>query len=136
MAKGRWTMKTLDTKTRIDIKNVLFLTDFSQAAAAAIPYASAITRRFDAKLHTLHVRPPVINPMTPPAAWPAIEEGAKVQAESQTQKLLQAFRGIHPEVMIEEGDFWQILNQTIAKNAIDLIVLGSRGRGGVEKFIL
>jgi hypothetical protein len=34
---GRWIMKRLDIQTRIQVKNVLFLTDFSMAAAEAIP---------------------------------------------------------------------------------------------------
>jgi nucleotide-binding universal stress UspA family protein len=129
-------MKTLDTTTRIQVKNVLFLTDFSPAAAAALPYAAEVTKRFDAKLYALHVTPPVINPMSEPSGWPAMEKAAKVQSDLHRQELLHAFSGIHPEVMIEEGDFWQILNSSIEKNRIDLVVLGTRGRSGVRKFFL
>ena len=50
-------MKALETRARIGIKNVLFPTDFSSAADAAIPYATEIVRRFGAKLYALHVRP-------------------------------------------------------------------------------
>ncbi len=35
-------MKTLDIQTRIQVKNVLFLTDFSLAAAEAIPWSRSL----------------------------------------------------------------------------------------------
>jgi len=41
-------MNTVATKTRIALKNILFATDFSPAAEAALPYA--IGRRMTAKL--------------------------------------------------------------------------------------
>jgi hypothetical protein len=36
-------MKTLDTRIRIQLKNILFLTDFFPVADAAIPYATDLT---------------------------------------------------------------------------------------------
>jgi nucleotide-binding universal stress UspA family protein len=129
-------MKAPDTQARIETKNVLFPTDFSSAADAAIPYATEIVRRFGAKLYAVHVRPPIVNPMTEPAAWPALERAAKAEADAQTQALRAAFAEIKPEVMIEEGDFWRILQSAIEKQEIDLIVLGTRGRSGAAKFLL
>jgi nucleotide-binding universal stress UspA family protein len=129
-------MKVLENRTRMEIKNVLFPTDFSPAADGAIPYVSEIVRRFGARLYALYVRPPVINPMTEPASWPALERAAMAEAKAQRQSLLEAFPGIKPEVMIEEGDFWQILKSIIEPQRIDLIVLGTRGRSGAAKFFL
>jgi nucleotide-binding universal stress UspA family protein len=129
-------MRSLERRTRIEIKNVLFPTDFSPAANAAIPYATEIVTRFGAKLHALHVRPPFVNPMSEPAAWPGLERAAKAELDAQTQALRAAFPGIKPEVMIEEGDFWRILESVIEKQEIDLMVLGTRGRSGAAKFFL
>ncbi len=129
-------MKALETRAQVEIKNVLYPTDFSREADAAIPYVAEIVRRFGARLHALHVRPPVIHPMTDRATWPVLERAAMAEAAAQTQALLAAFPGIKPEVMIGEGDFWQILKSTIEKQAVDLIVLGTRGRSGAAKFFL
>lgn len=129
-------MKAIEAGTRVEIKNVLFATDFSPAADAAIPYVAEIVRRFGAKLHALHVRPPVINPMTEPATWPVLERAAMAEANAQKEASRAAFPGIKPEVMIEEGDFWHILKSTIERRRIDLIVLGTRGRSGAAKFFL
>ncbi|MGA7917882.1 MAG: universal stress protein [Candidatus Acidiferrales bacterium] len=129
-------MKTLETRTRIEIKNILFPTDFSSAGDAAIPFAMELAKRFGAKICALHVRPPVINPMTNPAGWDVLESAAKGEVEQQKNQLLGSFKGIHPEIMIVEGDFWQNLQTALATHHTDLIVLGTRGRSGAEKFLL
>ena len=129
-------MKTLEVQTRIDVKNVLFLTDFSGAAGAAIPYAAAIAKRFSAKLFALHVQTPIVNPMTEPATWAALEKSAEAETKKQRETLRMSFPGMQPEVIIEEGSLWATLNSVVEKNKIDLIVLGTRGRSGVGKFFL
>jgi len=124
------------TNVKIDVKNVLFLTDFSVAAAAAIPYAAAIAKRFGSKLHALHVQTPVVNPMAEPATWAALEQSAARETNKQREALRQSFPGMHPEVIIEEGSLWLTLKSVVEKNKIDLIVLGTRGRLGLGKFFL
>ena len=129
-------METLDTGTRIQFKNVLFLSDFSPAADAAIPYAAEVAKRFGAKLFALHMRTPVINPLTQPASWAALERTAEVEASIERNTLRKSFPGLQPEVLVEEGDFYSTLLDVIARDKIDLIVLGTRGRSGVAKFLL
>ena len=129
-------MKTIETGIRIEIKNILFATDFSPAGDSALPYATEFAKRFGARLYALHVRPPSINPMTQPTTWPVLEENAKVEADAEKQTLLKSFPGIQPQVLVEEGDFWDILKSTIEKHKIDLIVLGTRGRSGAGKFFM
>jgi nucleotide-binding universal stress UspA family protein len=129
-------MKTLDTRTRIQIKNILFLTDFSRAADAAIPYATEVTKRFGAKLFALHMRTPAINPMTEPATWSALEEAAEAEMKSQREILRKSLLGLDPQILIEEGNLYDTLLDVVEKNKIDLIVLGTQGRSGVAKFFL
>jgi len=124
------------TNVKIDVKNVLFLTDFSVAAGAAIPYAAAIAKRFGSRLHALHVQTPVVNPMTEPATWAALEQSAARETNKQREALRLSFPGMHPEVIIEEGSLWLTLKSVVEKNKIDLIVLGTRGRLGLGKFFL
>jgi len=129
-------MKILEMPARVQIKNVLFATDFSDAATAAIPYAKEFAKRFGAKLFALHVMTPVVNPMTEPTAWPALIEASEREAKRQKEALLKEFKGIQPEVFIEEGGLWPILESTIEHNQIDLIVLGTHGRHGLKKMLL
>jgi len=129
-------MKILEMPARVQIKNVLFATDFSDAATAAIPYAKEFAKRFGAKLFALHVMTPVVNPMTEPTAWPALIEASEREAKRQKEALLKEFKGIQPEVFIEEGGLWPILESTIEHNQIGLIVLGTHGRHGLKKMLL
>ena len=78
-------MKMLDTTTRIQLRNVLFLSDFSPAANAAIPYAAEVAKRFGAKVFALHMRTPVVNPMTEPATWAGLEEAAEAEAKASAK---------------------------------------------------
>jgi nucleotide-binding universal stress UspA family protein len=129
-------MKTATAIVHTQIRNMLFATDFSPASVAAAPYAAEIARRYGAKLFTLHVRPPIVNPMTQPTSWKTAEEGARVEAEQQRRELLATFAGLQPEILIEEGALWSNLEAAIGKNRIDLIVLGTRGRSGIGKLLL
>lgn len=81
-------MKSYDTRGRIHLRSILACTDFSKAAAGALPYAAALAQRFEAKLYAIHVRPPVVNPMTQPAYWPPLEEAAKTQRLQWKEELL------------------------------------------------
>lgn len=129
-------MKTLDVAARIQLKNILFTTDFSPASRAAEPYALGLAKHYGAKLHALHVRLPVINPMTQPTSWKHLEEVARAEAEQQRRELLNSFAGIETEILLKEGDLWSNLEKVLEKSRIDLIVTGTRGRSGIAKFLL
>jgi nucleotide-binding universal stress UspA family protein len=129
-------MKAIEARTRIQFKNILFATDFSAAADAAIPFAVELAKRYGAKLHALHVRPPVINPATPPLSWRGLEEAARIEDEEHRKELATAFTGIRPEIEIREGDLWTNLAAVLEESDIDLVVIGTRGRSGIAKFVL
>ena len=129
-------MNTATMRTQVIFRNILFATDFSHAAAHAIPYVKAIAKHYDADLVTLHVRPPVVNPMTPPTSWSSYIEVAAAEDEEHRQEVLNTFAGIRTQVLIEEGDLQACLDAAIEKNNTDLVVIGTRGRTGVGKLLL
>ncbi len=129
-------MKTATARTAVRFRNILFATDFSPAAAQAIPYVKNIAKHYDADLVTLHVRAPVVNPMTQPATWPTDIEAAKVHDDKHREELLDTFAGIRTQVLIEEGGILSCLEAAIAKSNTDLVVIGTRGRTGLSKLIL
>ena len=97
-------MKPATAKARTRFENILFATDFSAAATHAVPFIKKIARHFQSNLVALHVKPPVVNPMTQPTTWQADIEAAKVFDEEHREELLDTFAGIKTEVLIEEGD--------------------------------
>ena len=129
-------MKAATAKTRTKFENILFATDFSTAAAQAIPFIKKIARHFESNLVALHVRPPVVNPMTQPGTWPVDLEAAKVFDKEHREELLDTFAGINTEVVIEEGDIQSHLEKAIQKYNTDLVIIGTRGRTGLVKVLL
>lgn len=129
-------MKAATAKTRTRFENIVFATDFSPAAAHAIPFIKKIARHFQSSLVALHVKPPVVNPMTQPATWPVDVEAAKVFDKQHREELLDTFAGINTEVLIEEGDIQSRLDKAIQKYNTDLVIIGTRGRTGLAKILL
>jgi nucleotide-binding universal stress UspA family protein len=123
-------------KTRIQFNNILFATDFSPAADRAVPYARMIAKHYGANVTALHVAAPMVNPMTQPAAWPAVLEAEKTQHEERRKEMLAEFTGIPTKSLVEEGDILFNVHSAIDKNNVDLMVIGTHGRTGVGKFIL
>lgn len=129
-------MKTLDVQARVSVKNILYATDFSPVAEFAAPIAAELARRFGAKVLAVHVRPPQVYGLAPPESWPAIQEATDRQAEEQKNHLRGLFRGVENSVLIGEGDTWEVISALIQEKHIDLLVIGTHGRRGLEKVLL
>lgn len=129
-------MKALEREARIQLKNILFATDFSKPSEDALPYAAELARHFGAKLFALHVRPSEIYTMAPPESWQALREAQEAVARENTRNLVSRFPDVKSEVVIEEGEIWAALQSTIEKDQVDMIVIGTRGRTGLGKILL
>ena len=129
-------MKPAAAKIRTQFENILFATDFSAAASHAVPFVKKIARHFQSNLVALHVKPPVVNPMTQPTTWQADIVAARVFDKKHRDELLDTFAGINTEVMIEEGEIQSCLQSAIEKHNTDLVIIATRGRTGVAKVLL
>lgn len=129
-------MKAVTAKIRTRFENILFATDFSPAAAHAIPLVKKLAHHFQSYLVAFHVRPPVVNPMTQPATWTFDIEAAKVLDQQHREELLETFAGIDTQAVIEEGDIQSLLGNTLKKHNTDLLVIGTHGRTGLTKMLL
>ena len=121
----------------IQLKNILFLTDFSAPSEAALPFAAAIARTYGAKVYALNVIIPAMYLYTTPEyAGPAIEAEDEC-AKAEMCKVDAAFAGLPHEIIIERRiAVWSAVEQETKDYSIDLIVLGTHGRTGAEKFLL
>jgi nucleotide-binding universal stress UspA family protein len=129
-------MQALDARVRIQLKNILFCTDFSPTAEGAFHYAAEFARHFGAKLHAIYVR----NSDNYVIAFP---EGGSIppgftlaQAREKLKNLLDPLADIDRGVLVKEENVWSALASVIENNEIDLIVAGTRGRTGVAKLVL
>jgi nucleotide-binding universal stress UspA family protein len=132
------TMTAPEETKRVRIRNILVGTDFSPASDAALDYALAIARRYEACLHILHVIRPESYLTSPVEALPSAIELIRQSAEQEMANLLISgrLRGLPHQVAIEEGDLWTTFSRLVEKNEIDLIVVGTRGCTGAKKMLL
>lgn len=131
-------LKKVNGKKPVKLDNILFATDFSPASEAALGYALAIARRYDSKLFVAHVIRPDVYQMLPPENLAGVLEQIRHYAEQEMANLLISgrLRGIPHEILLEQGQLWSVLSGMMEKNEIDLIVVGTRGRTGVQKLLL
>ncbi len=129
-------MQAVQARTRITLKNILFTTDFSPAAEAAAPFAIQIASNYGAKVYGVHVNPFDNYTAAAPEAWAAMAEAADKETKEHAQRLNDQLKGIEHEVMIGEGNIWEVISNLIKEKEIDLIVLGTRGRTGLGKALL
>jgi nucleotide-binding universal stress UspA family protein len=129
-------MRAVEAKSRIALKNILFATDFSPSAEAALPYAVGLAKQYGAKVHGVHVRFPATYPIVGPEAMPQVIEAAEEQARFEAQQLHEMLGAVSHEVTVTEGDLWPVLFEILDKQKTDLIVMGTHGRTGVSRALL
>lgn len=129
-------MNATATKTSFSFKNILYATDFSPAAEAALPFVSKIARLYDSHVLGVHVRTPDSYSLIPPAAFPYRTEPTDEQLKNLSSMLDEQLEGTKHEILVGDGEVWDFLSRVLRSHDIDLIVIGTQGRTGVEKFML
>jgi nucleotide-binding universal stress UspA family protein len=130
-------MKTARTSTRIELKNILYLTDFSEPSEAALPYAASIAREYGCVVHALHVLTPAMYTYTAPELTADAIASQEECAERDMVRLMAQLAGLPNEALIvRDAQVWPALEQALKQHQIDLIVLGTHGRTGAQKLLL
>jgi nucleotide-binding universal stress UspA family protein len=116
--------------------NVLLPTDGSDAAAAAVPHAIELADRYGARLHVLYVadtteystvtfEDAVVDPLT--------EQGQGVVddvVEKAEDRMLRAVG------VVMEGGAYETILQYVDEEDIDVVVMGTHGRRGLDRALL
>jgi len=130
-------MKAAQAGVRISLRNILYLTDFSEPSEAALSFAVTMARRHGAKVHALHVLLPTPYPYAAPGLAAATLEAEEESAQAEMQRVESQLAGLQHETIVERGTcVWPGVEQAIQEGSIDLIVAGTRGRTGVDKLMM
>jgi nucleotide-binding universal stress UspA family protein len=130
-------MANVAVGARIALRNILYLTDFSEASEAALPFATSITREYEAKLFPFHVFIPAAYTYTTPELTQASLEAQEDAIRINLQRVGAQCTGLaHEAVVVQGTGIWPPIEQAIKDYAIDLIVLGTHGRTGAQKLLL
>ncbi len=127
-----------DQKQSIGFKQILIATDFSDASERALAYAIAMARRYDAALSVVHAIPPEPRDRIPLEPLPRELNRRRLEAEQQMEIIdgKAAIRDLKHHVVLEQGPVWDVLLSAIQREKVDLLVLGTHGRGGLKKLAL
>lgn len=118
-------------------RQILVPTDFSDESNAAKLYATMLAESFGATLHVLHVIPdPLAMGWGVDAAYlPQLLERTERNVREQLEKVLTAEerKKFSARVAVETGSPVPRIVEYAGRNGIDLIVMGTHGRGAVER---
>lgn len=123
------------TPRAVELKTVLFATDFSPAARFAQTYATGLAKRFSAKLVVAHAKS-LPSYGLPPGSWRSTDEATALEMQEVKKSISNSVAGIETEFLVGEGSAWDVLSSLTAKTKIDMIVVGTRGRTGIGKALL
>jgi nucleotide-binding universal stress UspA family protein len=130
-------MKAIATGTRLALKNILFLTDFSEPSEVAIPFAIAIAREYKAKVHVLHVVIPFPLAYGSMESTAAVIDGFEESVLVEMQRVDSQLVGLPHEAIIVRGEsVWACVDKILGDRDIDLMILGTHGRTGTMKLLL
>lgn len=122
------------------VRNILFATDFSATSEAALPYATAICRRFGSTLHMVHVLSDasllLMTGGVDYVSMSTLYDDAHAEAKQKLERLAEHFEGIAHRNYVGHGQVWKNLAGVIEENPVDLIVVGTHGRSGLGKLLL
>ena len=116
----------------LSLRNIVVATDFSPASEMALGYARAIAGRNSSRLTLLHAIPPSEE----------AEARARVPSEYQAeieQKLREqagSCPGLECHTRLVRGTTLEVVDQVLALEHVDLIVVASHGTRGFRRFLL
>src|SRR5271169_468435 len=127
-----------DQQKGIRFNQVLMATDFSASSQRALTYATAIARRYGSALSVVHAIPPGPRDQIPLEALPRELNRPLLEAEEQMKHFGEEARiaDLYHHKLLEQGPVWDVLASVIQRENTDLLVLGTRGRGGLKKLAL
>jgi nucleotide-binding universal stress UspA family protein len=119
--------------------NLLIPTDGSEQAANAVEEGIKLAAEIDATVHVLHVVDEFEAKIVPITGEQEAKREEYVEyGEKITEEAAQVARdaGLDVETAVVVGIAHKQIQNYVEENDIDLVVIGSRGLGGVEEMLL
>ncbi len=122
------------------IEKILFPTDFSEGYYHAIPYAVDFSRHYNAKLYMVHIIydfTKVMYSHIPHISSDQIVDDITVWAGNEIEKCcIEQIRGLpRVEKLVLNGVPYEEIVKFAEDRKIDIIVMGTYGRTGLDKLI-
>lgn len=125
----------------IVLKHILVATDFSEPSANALAYGRDLARAYNATLHVLHVTEDVLMRYSPEVGFavPELQKDLEQAARRELDAIITAddvrTLRVVPAIETATGAATGITSYATAQQ-IDLIIVGTHGRGAVKQFLM
>jgi nucleotide-binding universal stress UspA family protein len=126
----------------IALQNILLATDFSEPSSAALDYAKALAKAFGARIHVLHVLEDLAahawTTEVYVAALPGVHDEMEKQARERLGAVFSADESVQYQVRTElrTGSPFVEIVRYARDERIDLIIMGTHGRGPIAHMLL
>ncbi len=124
-----------------EIKNILFPVDFTSASEKVLPYVRYFVEKLEAKLVVIFVVEKLskyANFYVPHSALDNLEEEMIAAAEKKMAHFVDEYMEdlSDVETIVKRGEVAEEIVKTAEEKNIDLIIMGTHGRKGLEKILL
>ncbi len=127
------------TPVGVGIQNVLIATDFSCYSNTALNFGLQVAKAYSAQAHVVFVIPSDQFLVAGPEAFVAAKDAARRDLEELQAELHRTHAHVEGEdyhLYLLEGDVAQSILDFTQQKRIDLIVVGTHGRGGLGKALI
>ena len=118
-------------------EKILFPVDFSEVSAKIVPYVTSMADKFEAEVHIVFVVPQLescqsifVSHVSAECFKREIVLGSEIDQFAE-----EYFKNSKPETKILIGDVVEEIIEYIKANGIDLVIIGSRCRKGMDRII-
>lgn len=115
---------------------ILVPTDGSEGAEVSVEHAIEIAEKFDAEIHVLYVVD--VRAKTTGDVWANMLGRFEEIGENATDEISNKIkeRGLNAVKEVTEGIPHQEINRYVGENDIDLVIMGTHGRSGLDRVLL
>ncbi len=122
------------------VEKILFPTDFSEGSSLALPFAVDLSKHYNSKLYILHVIYDVAkatNSHIPHVSSDELYKEMSAWAQEEIENCcIEEIRGLpNVEKVVLKGIPYEEVIKFAEKQKIDMIVMGTYGRKGLERFL-
>ena len=125
----------------MQVKKILWPTDFSASAEAALPHIKSLSEKYDAEVHVLHVFEDIAHHESFYGEFEDkhiehLMEQSRKRAKERLDQICERHLGgcvlFHKHVAV--GDPAKVILNLIDQQQVDLVVMSTRGKGGEFRF--
>ena len=121
----------------LEVKSILVATDLTESADKALKHGIAIARHYRATLYIVYVVSSLAFTLAGPEAVEAAAEASERDINGLVHELVESGRlsGVEVRPIVLKGNLDEEMDAFARARRVDLIIVGTHGRCGMDKFI-